>query len=749
MIRADRKLRPFFPLAWTVGPADGLDDVPAQTVLAQVPGAVQLDWARAMGWPLPEDATNIDAYQGMEDKYWSYQTLLPGIRLKRPKDRVFFVAKGIDYRFLFRVDGKTLLEQEGMFTPVEIDITDHIQAGVPLEVRVFPAPKAQAEPNDRSQARKSAKPAVSYGWDFHPRLIPLGIFAEAGLEIRPETHITNAHIGYKLYAERTLAQILVQATIAGGGRGTARWVLRDPDGQPVIEGEGLYDDGQVWIEAVLTHPRLWWPRGQGDQPLYTSELTLLDPALEPVDRDERRIGFRTVRLLSTDQHWFGDDPDVSRIPGGPRKPPITLEVNGRPVFAKGANWVSPDIFPGRVDDSLYGSLLEMAVDANFNMVRCWGGAPVPKDGFFDLCDELGLMVWQEFPLACNEYPDEPSYLSVLDRESKSIISRLQHHASLVLWCGGNELYNPWSLMTPQHLAIRLLNRNCFDLDPQRPFLETSPLFGMGHGWYTFVGPDGREVIEMFRDSRCTAYTEFGVAGPAPKAQFKALLPSIEAWPPEQGGVWTLRKAFGAWEGSPTSWLELPTLERYFGRLQSVDAAVEAGELMQSTGLKFIYEEARRQKPYCSMALCWCFNEPWPCLANCSLVHWPDVAKPALAAVAESLKPVVPSVRFQRFSYPPGTDFTAELWLLNDCPERICPRTVVAHLENGGRSVELGRWQTPELEGNQNAAGPILTQTIPADWKGLFDVVLEVEGHPEEGNRITLSTRPPAPVRGPR
>lgn len=745
MIRADRKLRPLIPLSWTVGPADGLDGPPVQTVLAEVPGAVQLDWARAMGWPLPEEASSVDSYLWMEDKYWVYRTLLPGLALKRPSDRVFFVAKSIDYRFDVRIDGKRIFEQEGMFTPVEIDLTDDLAPGVPLEVRVYPAPKAQAEPQDRSQARLSAKPAVSYGWDFHPRLIPLGICDEAGLEIRPETHLSQVHFGYKLHAENTLAQILVQATVAGDGVGTARWRLRDPAGETVIEGEGTYESGQVWIEAVLTHPRLWWPRGQGDQPLYTSELTLLDSDLRPIDRDERRVGFRTVRLTMTSEHWTGNDPDVSRIPGGPRKPPITLEVNGRPIFAKGANWVSPDIFRGRIDDELYGSLLQMAADANFNLVRCWGGAPVPKDGFFDLCDELGLMVWQEFPLACNEYPDEPSYLSVLDAESKSIVSRLQHHACLAMWCGGNELFNPWSMMTPQHLAVRLLNRNCFDLDPQRPFLETSPLFGMGHGWYTFLGPDGREVIQMFREARCTAYTEFGVAGPAPAANLRALLPDKEAWPPQAIGVWTLRKAFEAWDGSKTSWLELPTLERYFGPLESLDAVAEAGHVLQSTGLKFIYEEARRQKPYCSMALAWCFNEPWPCLANCSLIHWPDVAKPALAAVGESLKPVVASARFERFAYPPGTEFSAEIWLLNDSPESVAPRLIRVSLECDGRTVSLGEWESPELVPNTNASGPTFKATIPEDWRGLFDVVLQVDGHPEEGNRMTLSTRPPAPA----
>ena len=122
-------------------------------------------------------------------------------------------------------------------------------------------------------------------------------------------------------------------------------------------------------------------------------------------------------------------------------------------------------------------------DAHMNILRIWGGGFVNKESFFELCDELGIMVWQEFPLACNEYPDEEHYLSVLKKEATSIVRRLRTHPCAILYCGGNELFNNWSLMTDQHHALRLLNAVCYEEDRCTPFIATSPLNGMGHGSY--------------------------------------------------------------------------------------------------------------------------------------------------------------------------------------------------------------------------------------------------------------------------
>src|SRR5262249_33690369 len=156
--------------------------------------------------------------------------------------------------------------------------------------------------------------------------------------------------------------------------------------------------------------------------------------------------------------------------------------NGRRVFCKGANCVPPDIFPGVTDEARYRDLTMRGREANFNMLRLSGGGIVCKHAFYRLCPELRIMVWTGFPLARNAYPDSAEYLALLDAESWAIITRLREHPCLVLWCGGNELFNVWSGMTEQSLPLRLLAHNTYELDPARPFLSTTPLTGMGHGY---------------------------------------------------------------------------------------------------------------------------------------------------------------------------------------------------------------------------------------------------------------------------
>jgi beta-mannosidase len=283
-----------------------------------------------------------------------------------------------------------------------------------------------------------------------------------------------------------------------------------------------------------------------------------------------------------------------------------------------------------------------------NLLRMWGGAPVQKEAFFEMCDEMGLMVWQEFPLACNAYPDDTHYLRVLDSESRAIIQRLRSHPSVVFWCGGNELFNSWSGMTDQALPLRLLNKNCYELDAQRPYLPTSPVMGMGHGHYVFYDTDNDiEAWACFQNAQCTAYTEFGCPGPSPVEVLKTFIPESELFPPRVGTSWESHHAFGVW--MENSWLFPEVIERYFGASDSLEAMVAKGELLQCEGYKGLFEEARRQKPRSSMALNWCYNEAWPCAANNSLLCWPATPKPALYAVGAACRPTMASARIPNSS----------------------------------------------------------------------------------------------------
>ncbi len=195
------------PLIWTVGPTKLAALPPTELVPAQVPGAVQLDWGRAQGLPEYWVADQFKAYQGLEDLFWLYRARLE-LPERGPDERVFFVCGGVDYRFRVLLEGVVVHEQEGMFTPFELDLSERAKTGDTLEILIFPAPKADGEPEGRAQARLSNKPPVSYGWDWHPRLIPLGIWQDTGLQVRPRVHVRSVDVRYRLNPKTSRAREL-------------------------------------------------------------------------------------------------------------------------------------------------------------------------------------------------------------------------------------------------------------------------------------------------------------------------------------------------------------------------------------------------------------------------------------------------------------------------------------------------------------------------------------------------------------
>jgi beta-mannosidase len=368
------------------------------------------------------------------------------------------------------------------------------------------------------------------------------------------------------------------------------------------------------------------------------------------------------------------------------------------------------VFTGCISKETYLPLLKLAKDAHMNLLRSWGGAIVNKDSFFDLCDEMGLMVWQEFPLACNNYRGTPHYLKALEPEASSIIKRLRSRACLALWCGGNELFNSWSGMSEHSPALRLLNALTFSLDPSRPFLPTSPLSGMGHGGYIFR-TEGQEVFQSMPKARFTAYTEFGVPSISSLETCLAATDMENLFPLQTSPITRAHHAFGMW-GPYDTWSCVDTIRSCFGQEESLEELIGWSQWIQSEGYKCIFEEARRQKPYCSMALNWCYNEAWPAIANNSLINWPAIPKPAYFAAADSCRPRLASARIPKFTWQPGETFEADLHLLNDSRDALPPGEVAVCLSFRNESHLVMRWAHNGTEANKNLQGPTVRFHMP-------------------------------------
>ncbi len=722
-------------LKWQVGHSDKIDETPSKWVPATVPGAVQLDFAKAEKYGPFYFAENWKDYLWMEDKFFTYKTSFKNADLN-DEQRLFFVSKGIDYEFEIHLNGKKIFHQEGMFTPINLDITELVTNKNELEITIYPVPKMHKEPADRSQAAQSAKPAVSYGWDWHPRLVPSGIWDDTYLEVRNAAHLTDVWVDYDLNLELTHADIEVKIEGTALQSHKIAWELKDKTGKVVAQKETLLSGNSMTITATLDNPNLWWPHDHGDPYLYVSTTKLFDGSGKLLETREAKVGFRRVRLVMSEGAWN----EPQGFPKGRSVAPIQMQINNRNIFAKGTNWVAPDIFPGIIDSARYKELLDRTVEVNFNMLRIWGGCIVNKESFFNLCDEMGIMVWEEFPLSCNNYIGTPAYLKVLKQESESIIKRLRKHASLAMWCGGNELFNSWSGMTDQSLALRLLNSQCLLLDPKTPYINTSPIIGMAHGHYVFRDFDnGEEVYERMARANNTAYTEFGMPSPSSVEVLKSIIPAGELWPPKPGTSWESHHAYKAWVGD--TWLMQDMLNDYFGEAKNLDELVSNGQLVQSEGYKAIYEEARRQKPYCTMALNWCFNEPWPTAANNSLINWPNIPKPGFYAVRDACRPFLASAKIKKFKWQEGEEFTSDIWLLNDLPVKIKGGRVKVKLKAGQDEIPLLTWEFDDLEANKNFAGPTVRANLPS-WKtDRFELIVEVEGHPEYRSAYTMLYTP--------
>jgi beta-mannosidase len=719
-------------LFWEVGFHKDKERQPDEWYPAAVPGAVQLDYAKAKKWGPYWYADNWKDYDWMEDVYWTYKASFDKPELKAG-EKIGFFSKGIDYEFDIYLNGDHLYYQEGMFTPVDLDITERIKDKNELIITIYPAPKVHNNSRDRSQADRSVKPAVSYGWDWHPRLIPAGIWDETGLRIHGSRSLKNWEISYALNAMLTEAEVTLSLegpALAGLNYEIA---VSNQVGSEVIKETGTLTDNRQAITFVVPDVSLWWPWDQGEPYLYEIDLTLTETG-KVIDKLHKRIGFRKVELVMNPGTW-----QVDGFPKSRSNPPMTMEINGRQIFCRGTNWVNPEIFPGIINRETYDTLTSLALEANFNLLRMWGGAIVNKDEFFELCDEKGIMVWQDFPLACNPYEGTPEYLAVLEQEAVSIIQRLKEYPSLVLWCGGNELFNSWSGMTDQSLALRLLNSLTYQLDPGRPFIPTSPVMGVGHGNYVFRNmATGEEVFQWMPAARNTAYTEFGMPGPSSAEILRSFIPADQLFPAAPGTVWETHHAYKAWVGN--TWLCEDMLETYFGKATDLETLVSRGQLVQSQGYKVIYEEARRQKPYCSMALNWCFNEPWPTAANNSIIMWPSTPKPAFDAVSESCRPALASGRVMKFSWREGEEFTVDLFLLNDSPAAIPGGRISVKLI-GDSEVQMLNWDFPEVPANQNLQGPTARISLPA-WQGeMFDLFLEIENDPDMNSTYTFLYRP--------
>lgn len=706
-------------LNWKVGFCDSNNTLPKEFYEATVPGAVQLDYAKHYGLADYRKGLNFQDYKWMEDKYWVYLSEFDATNLSDSKD-LFLIAKGIDYQYEIWANDKKICEYEGMYKQQKICLSKFKGEIINLKIVIYPVPKSslpEVHTDTRDEANQSCKPAVSYGWDFHPRLIPLGIWDEIYIEVTKNSVVSEPEVSYKLSNDLKSADV----TFAIEGLEGISFEMYDPSGSLVYSGSGAEQ------KFAVSDIQLWWCNNYGEPKLYSYKVLQDENVIF-----ESKIGFKKIELVKAEGSWG----EGLNYPMSRNTPPITVKLNNTVIFAKGTNWVAPEIFYGTLNYERYREQLEMVKKANLNFVRIWGGAIINKESFFEICDELGILVWQEFPLACNNYQTTDRYISVLKSEVSAIIDRLKKHVCLMLWCGGNELFNNWSCMTDQDAAIRLMNALTFENTPEIPYLPTAPVMGMAHGPYKFNMEDGSEIIERMSKSHNTAYTEFGGPGHSTQETLEMIGTKEQLWPFEQHNEIVSAHC--------ENWNNI-SIERYFGEVQTLDEMIECGQFLQSVGQSFVFEEARRQKPYCSIVSNWCFNEPWPNTCNNSLLSYPSNVKPAYYSVANSCRSVLASARYRKLTYMANEILDFDVYLLNDSLKKIEDGTVSVYVQVGdGEKVFLLNWDYKDVAICTNAIGPTVRYQLPyVEDADTVKIILECGEYSSKYNLLyRLPKRPP-------
>ena len=538
---------------------------------------------------------------------------------------------------------------------------------------------------------------------------------------------------YTLNENLTEAGIRVTVEGANFPGNNLIWKLRDERDKIIVAKVIKPESNEIVIDATLEQPNLWWPHDHGTPYLYTYELELRSTTNELLETFSKKVGFRRIELVKNAGVW--EKP--SSLPDPVNAAAAQVVINGQKIFVKGAGITAPDIFTGNITEERYEKLTDLAVEANLNMLRVWSGTGINKEAFYEQCDRKGLLVWQEFPLAGNNYRSTPEYLDLLEQESESIIRRLRDHPSIAIWSGGSGLFSASGGMTNQSCVLRLLNSQCLKLDRETPFFNTSPLEGMVGGPLFFIDPEsGKEVYGQMANTRATAYTEFGISAPAPVKVLRKIIPEKELWPPQPGTAWESHRAVNV--GDTTSaWLMQEMIEDYFGSSGTLEKFVENGQLIQAEGYKAIYEEARRQKPLTGMAIARFFNESWPTATGTSIISWPDILKPSFYSVRDACRPALASARIKKLKWQEGELFEADLFFLNDSFSAIDQGRMVVTLVAGGRELTLLNWDHDEVGPNINLHGPTVRKILPKWDVDRFKLRLEVRGHPEYNTEYLL------------
>lgn len=607
---------------------------------ATVPGVVHTDLLQNKIIEDPFFRLNERGLQWIDKEDWVYETCFTLAAGMMRKENMELVFEGLDTYADVYLNDECILKADNMFRCWSIPVRQYIREEnnilkvyfhSPVKIDVpkwdalpyqYPASNDQSENGGLFNKKISIfarKAGYHYGWDWGPRLVTSGIWRPVYIRAWSDLRINDVFIEQKevgagraviaghveLDADKDMNGVLVTITDEVTGRVLGEW-----------QADLKRGTNRVTVDFVLHKPKLWWSNGLGEPFLYRFRTDIIAGG-ELLDSKTERVGIRSLKVVhqpDKDGHTF------------------YIELNGRPVFAKGANYIPSDNFLPRVTPENYKRTILDAAGVNMNMLRVWGGGIYENDVFYDLCDEYGIMIWQDFMFACSMYPAEGALLDNIHQEAVDNVKRLRNHACIALWCGNNECQDAW-LGWGWKCEIERQNKEYADKIwaqyrqqyhvtlpgvvreyapgtfywPSSPFAFEGEMSGTTDGdrhyWSVW---HGKAPISDYDSEKSRFFSEYGFQSFPEFESVKRYAPYPEDWDIRSEVMMSHQRG-----GDHANGLIETYLLNEYKKPRDFRAFLYMNHVLQGDAIKTAIESHRRQMPYNMGTLFWQHNDCWP------------------------------------------------------------------------------------------------------------------------------------------
>ncbi len=611
--------------AWTFRQSNTNEWLPGK-----VPGSVHLDLLALSRIPDPFVADNEKRVQWVAETDWEYTRSFEVDPQLFAEPQIYLVCDGLDTLAEVRLNGRLVAATDNMFRQYRWDVKNLLLPGEnDISVSFCSPVRFAAERIKQKYLISPAqsipggtylrKAACQFGWDWGPKLPPVGIWKDIRLEGYHEGRISDVDLR-QIHADgRVRLRALVAVERFGPSPLEASLRVTGPDGQ-VWHARLPVQDGAANLDVEIENPQLWWPNGYGAQPLYQAEIAV-ESGGEVLDLRSYQVGLRKLELRQEPDQWGRS---------------FTFVVNDVPIFAKGSNWIPAETFHTRITDLNLDGLISAAAITHHNMLRVWGGGYYEDERFYDLCDRYGILVWQDFMFSCGVYPlDDPEFLDNIYEETTQAIRRLRHRACLALWCGNNEMDMGWVEWGWDSLKMRRLKSAykqffyqtlpeiCAREDPDHPYWPSSPSSGSpldhpngqsqgdAHYWQVW---HGRKPFSAYKTQYPRFMSEFGFQSLPPLETIRTFAA------PED---WDLTShVMEHHQRSPVgNALILAQMTSRFHIPLDFPSTVYLSMVLQAEGIRSGVEHWRRNKNRVSGTLYWQLNDVWPVTSWSSIDYY--------------------------------------------------------------------------------------------------------------------------------